>query len=181
MLAIAGVAGASAMILPGVSGGYLLLLLGQYVPILGVGFADEGRGLGAGLDAVMAEMGVVIPVGVGVVLGVVVVANALKWLLARFEKATLGALLGLLFGAVVGLWPFQEGVPPEVGDVVKGRLSPRRRSGGRAGGLARRVLHADARAGGGVGRAHPRGLRRDGRRSRGSAAGRRREGVKGEG
>ena len=34
MLFVAGLTGASAMILPGVSGGYLLLLLGQYVPIL---------------------------------------------------------------------------------------------------------------------------------------------------
>jgi len=34
MLFLAGLAGASAMILPGVSGGYLLLLMGQYVPIL---------------------------------------------------------------------------------------------------------------------------------------------------
>jgi hypothetical protein len=31
-------------------------------------------------------------------------------------------LLGLLLGAVVGLWPFQEGRPPEAGDVVKGRV-----------------------------------------------------------
>jgi putative membrane protein len=120
MLGIAGMAAASAMILPGVSGGYLLLLLGQYVPILASVSRLKDAVSGRDLDAVMAEMGVVIPVGVGVVVGVVVVANALKWLLARFEKATLGALLGLLFGAVVGLWPFQEGVPPAAGDVIKG-------------------------------------------------------------
>ena len=34
MMFVAGVAGASAMILPGVSGGYLLLVLGVYVPVL---------------------------------------------------------------------------------------------------------------------------------------------------
>ena len=47
--------------------------------------------------------------------------NLLKLLLRRFEKATLGVLLGLLLGAVVGLWPFQQGVQPAVGDRVKGR------------------------------------------------------------
>jgi len=57
-----------------------------------------------------------------VVAGVVGVSNALKWLLARFEKATLGVLLGLLLGAVVGLWPFQVGVEPAPGDVLKGRV-----------------------------------------------------------
>ena len=54
--------------------------------------------------------------------GVVGVSNVLKWLLGRFEKATLGVLLGLLAGAVVGLWPFQQGVEPQIGDVVKGRV-----------------------------------------------------------
>ena len=49
------------------------------------------------------------------------VSNLLQWLLKRYEKATLGVLLGLLVGAVVGLWPFQEAVPPEPGQVIKGR------------------------------------------------------------
>ncbi|MEQ9616584.1 MAG: DUF368 domain-containing protein [Phycisphaerales bacterium] len=121
MLALAGVAGASAMILPGVSGGYLLLLLGQYVPILASISRLKDALSARDFDAALAEMGVVVPVGIGVVVGVVVVANALRWLLNRYEKATLGALLGLLFGAVVGLWPFQEGVPPSVGDIIKGQ------------------------------------------------------------
>jgi len=67
-------------------------------------------------------MHVVVPLGLGIVAGVVGVSNLLQWLLHRYEKATLGALLGLLFGAVVGLWPFQQGHPPEVGDVIKGHV-----------------------------------------------------------
>ncbi len=61
------------------------------------------------------------PVGMGVVLGVVVVSNALRWLLRRFEKPTLGVLLGLLLGAVVGLYPFQEPVPPQPGFEIHGQ------------------------------------------------------------
>ncbi len=140
LLLLSGVAGAGAMILPGVSGGYLLLLLGQYVPILG---AIDGLKLGLvdGLAAVRAgelgvgelltapalapareALGVVIPVAIGVVVGVVGVSNLLGWLLQHYEKPTLGALLGLLLGAIVGLWPFQEGVPPQAGDRIKGRV-----------------------------------------------------------
>jgi putative membrane protein len=122
-LAIAGLAGASAMILPGLSGGYLLLLLGQYVPILdGIDkFKDalSARDLGAAMGP---AFDVVLPVGIGVVVGVVAVGNLLEWLLRRFRKVTLGILLGLLFGSVVGLWPFQEGVKPQVGDVVQGQV-----------------------------------------------------------
>jgi putative membrane protein len=125
LLLVSGLAGASAMILPGVSGGYLLLLLGQYENILGAIdqvkralLGDAGPDLALLLDA----MWVIVPVGIGVVLGVVGVSNAIKWLLDRHAQPTLGALLGLLFGAVVGLWPFQMPVEPALGDVIKGRV-----------------------------------------------------------
>jgi putative membrane protein len=116
------------MILPGVSGGYLLLLLGQYLPILGA--VDQlklvllGASAGEGLDLALLSQAlhVVIPVGIGVLLGIVGISNLLQWTLDRFPKPTLGLLLGLLLGAVAGLWPFQEGVAPEVGDVFKGTV-----------------------------------------------------------
>ena len=120
-LFVSGLAGASAMILPGVSGGYLLLLLGQYELILGaIDTLKQGLLGGPDVGVVLESMRVVVPVGVGVVVGVVGVSNLLRWLLDRFEKATLGVLLGLLFGAVVGLWPFSEPVPPQPGDVIAG-------------------------------------------------------------
>ncbi len=127
LLVISGLAGASAMILPGISGGYLLLLLGQYEPILGaIDNLKEGLIGAAGFDLprILASMEIVVPVGVGVVLGVVGVSNGLRWLLEHFAKPTLGALLGLLLGAVIGLYPFQQPVPPEVGFEVRGLVVP---------------------------------------------------------
>lgn len=122
MLFLAGVAGASAMILPGVSGGYLLLLLGQYLPILSAVDDFKTGLLGNPIDwgLVVSAVKVGFPVGLGVVLGVVGVSNLLRLLLDRYRKPTLGALLGLLLGAVVGLWPFQQTVAPAPGDVIKG-------------------------------------------------------------
>ncbi|MBX2801189.1 MAG: DUF368 domain-containing protein [Myxococcales bacterium] len=122
MFLLAGVAGASAMILPGVSGGYLLLVMGMYVPILaGVDAFKEGLS-SADIDLLWRPtLDVVIPVGIGVVGGVVAVSNLLRWLLRAYAKQTLGVLLGLLLGAVVGLWPFQQGVQPEIGAVWKGQ------------------------------------------------------------
>jgi putative membrane protein len=122
MLGVAGVAGASAMILPGVSGGYLLLVLGQYIPILtAIDTLKEGLRAGDPGTVLPVVVGVVLPVGIGVLIGVVGVSNLLRLLLRRYEKPTLGVLLGLLLGAVVGLWPFQQGVAPSVGDTFKGR------------------------------------------------------------
>lgn len=120
-LLLAGVLGASAMILPGLSGGYLLLVIGAYVPILdGINeFKQAGQN---GDVAGLMELGgsLILPVSAGVVVGVAVVSNALRWCLLRFRGATLGVLLGLLVGAVAGLYPFQQGVPPENGDHLKG-------------------------------------------------------------
>lgn len=122
MLGLAGTAGASAMILPGVSGAYLLLLLGQYEHVVDaikdfVSAASDGD-----IGAAMGHLGVLIPVGVGVVLGVVVIGNLLRFVLHHYEKATLGFLLGLLLAAPAGLYPFKEGTPPAVGDVFEGEV-----------------------------------------------------------
>ena len=112
------------MILPGVSGGYLLLILGQYLPILGaidqVKDALAAADLGSALEPATQ---VLLPVAIGVAVGIAVVSNALRVLLRRFEKATLGVLLGLLLGAVVGLWPFQRPIEPVYGEtVIRGEI-----------------------------------------------------------
>lgn len=127
LLAAAGLAGASAMILPGISGGYLLLLLGQYEPILGAVdqlklglLGNPVARVASDMSLVMPAVKVLAPVGIGVVGGVVLASNLLRWLLRRFEAPTLGVLLGLVVGAVVGLWPFQQGVRPDPGNVVDG-------------------------------------------------------------
>ena len=121
ILLLAGLAGASAMILPGLSGGYLLLLMGQYVPILSAvdqfKEALKARDLAAAMSPALETL---LPVGVGVIAGIVIVGNLLKWLLERFHTQTMGLLLGLLIGSVVGLYPFQQGVEPQPGDWIKG-------------------------------------------------------------
>ncbi len=122
---LAGIAGASAMVLPGVSGAYLLLILGQYVVILTtVSQAKDAVGAGDWTTAAHT-LHVIIPVGIGVLVGIIGVSNLLKLLLAKYERATLGLLLGLLLGAVIGLWPFQAGVAPEVGTIFRGETVER--------------------------------------------------------
>jgi putative membrane protein len=121
MSVAAGIAGASAMILPGISGSYLLLLMGQYLPILDA--VDTLKvGLGARDFAMIGQsMHVVIPVGIGVVVGVVGLSNLLKRLLEQRPQPTLGFLLGLLFGSVLGLWPFEQTVDVlPLGESLKG-------------------------------------------------------------
>ncbi len=108
MLLLAGVAAGSAMILPGLSGSYLMLVLGQYVVILGAIANAADAASARDWAAAAVTLKVIVPVGVGAIVGIVGVSNVVKLCLDRFPRATLGFLLGLLLGAVVGLWPFQE-------------------------------------------------------------------------
>ncbi len=122
LLFLSGLAGASAMILPGVSGGYLLLLLGQYETILGAVDALRAGLIEVDAGLLLDASALLLPVGLGVAAGIVGVSNLLRWLLDRYRQATLGALLGLLVGAVAGLWPFQQPVEPSPGSIVRGQV-----------------------------------------------------------
>jgi hypothetical protein len=44
----------------------------------------------------------------------------MRWAFAKHRGLIAGILLGVLVGAVGGLWPFREGVPPVPGDVIRG-------------------------------------------------------------
>jgi len=117
----AGLLGAAAMILPGISGGYLLLVTGTYLPIL-EGIDRFRAGLAARAPAELAGpfFEILLPVGLGVLLGVAIASRLVRRMLTRHPEPTLGLLLGLLLGAVIGLWPFQEAVPPAPGDRLRG-------------------------------------------------------------
>lgn len=120
MMFAAGLAGASATILPGMDGSYIMMLLGQYVPILSAidAFKDalSAGDVGAMVDAFLT----LLPVAIGVALGLGGVSLLLRHLLVKYPKFIFGVLLGIIVGALIGLWPFGRYVPPEVGDVIKG-------------------------------------------------------------
>ena len=121
MLLVAGLAAGAAMILPGLSGSYVLLVLGQYVLILTT--IDEARLAVSArdFDGLASAGATMLPVVVGVVLGIGLVGLLVRWLLVRAPSWTMGLLLGLLVGAVLGLLPFRVAVPPPVGSVVRGQ------------------------------------------------------------
>ena len=89
----AGACASAAMILPGVSGAYVLVLLKKYAYML----AALGR----------LDLAVLVPFGLGVAAGLVLLSRALGWLLGRFRRPTLFALAGLVAGSLWSLWPYR--------------------------------------------------------------------------
>ncbi|MCA9515329.1 MAG: DUF368 domain-containing protein [Myxococcales bacterium] len=97
---VAGVIAISAMVLPGISGAFLLLMLGMYHYIL------------FNLRLVLYERdgGAMVVVGVflaAVVIGILSFSRFLSWLLARYHDTTIAALIGIMIGSVRKLWPFE--------------------------------------------------------------------------
>ena len=99
MLALGGVLAAIAMIIPGISGAFLLLVAGMYRTVL---------------QAVSdLNMPLLIPVSVGAIIGLLIGAALVRFLLSKAPRETYGAVLGLVAGSVIVLFPkdkFGDGV-----------------------------------------------------------------------
>ena len=89
-----------AMILPGISGSFILLILGKYKYIMGtITGVTTGTAVGEGI----VILGVF---AVGAVCGILAFSRFLHWLLARYHKQTLLVLAGFIVGSLVKVWPW---------------------------------------------------------------------------
>lgn len=90
---VAGFMAICAMILPGISGSFILVLLGMYGPTLAA-----VKGLDLAYLAVLAA---------GAGCGLLCFSRLLHWLLHRFHQATMSLLTGFLFGSLLVVWPWK--------------------------------------------------------------------------
>jgi len=92
-LFFAGAIAICAMILPGISGSFILLLMGAYDTVL---------------EAVHThDFTVIFTVMAGMATGLLLFTRALKWLLSRYYQATLALLTGFIAGSLVKVWPWK--------------------------------------------------------------------------
>lgn len=104
----AGALAICAMILPGISGSFILLLLGAYSTILGAvsGCIDAVR---AGEWMALAEHGTILGVFIaGCALGITSFARALSWMFQNAYNATIALLSGFMLGSLNKVWPWKE-------------------------------------------------------------------------
>lgn len=96
-LVLSGALAICAMILPGISGSFILLLLGKYEFVLA---AVNDRNIVP-----------ILWVGLGAVIGIVTFAKLLNWLFKRWHDATVAVLIGFMIGSMRKVWPWKaEGV-----------------------------------------------------------------------
>lgn len=93
---IAGFVAIVAMILPGISGSYILVMLGKYEHILGMISNFDSSNLPS--LAVFA---------IGCLSGLLVFARILKWLLEKYHDVVVAALCGFMIGSLNKVWPWK--------------------------------------------------------------------------
>lgn len=90
-----------AMILPGISGSYILLIFRKYDYILtqlgAIGSAETGQAL---IN--------ILPFVIGAATGLILFSRVLSWLLNRYYSITLLILIGFLIGSLYVIWPYQD-------------------------------------------------------------------------
>lgn len=89
-----------AMILPGISGSFILLILGKYQFIMGC-ISDLTSGVDFGRNLLILSIFLI-----GAIIGILSFSKFLHWLLARWQKETMLVLAGFIIGSLVKVWPW---------------------------------------------------------------------------
>jgi len=102
----AGAIAICAMILPGISGSFILLLMGMYQPVIEAVHNFNGLVLGT--------------FAMGCAVGLLSFTHLLSWLLKHFHAATLAALTGFMLGSLNKVWPWKV----QLGEAVESNVWP---------------------------------------------------------
>ena len=105
-LMICGVVAVCSMILPGLSGSFVLILMGNYQLVA--------------IDAINnRDFSILFPVLIGAVLGLVGFSHLLSWVFKRFRDQTIAALTGFILGSLGVIWPWKNPIEQAFGDKIK--------------------------------------------------------------
>jgi len=94
-LFICGIVAMCSMILPGLSGSFVLILLGNYELIFIKAIND-------------VRINILIPVVLGAGFGLLAFSHLLSWIFKKFKNQTIGVLTGFILGSLTILWPWKE-------------------------------------------------------------------------
>ena len=99
---LAGSIALCAMILPGISGSFILVLLGLYPVFIGA--------------IANLQIDILAAFALGGIIGLMLFSRLLSWLLARFETLVIATMCGFLMGSLSIIWPWKSTLYQEVSD-----------------------------------------------------------------
>ena len=105
-LMICGAVATCSMILPGLSGSFVLVLMGNYQLIM--------------IDAVNdLNLGILIPVAIGGVVGLLAFSHLLSWIFKNYRDITIAVLTGFILGSMPIIWPWKNDIITYFGSEAK--------------------------------------------------------------
>ena len=104
LLFLVGVVAAATMIIPGVSGSFVLMLLGYYKPIV-----DTISSL-TKFNNIANNMFILLPFGIGVLIGIVAISKLLEYLFKKFETKTYFGVMGFVLASIITIFMGAEGL-----------------------------------------------------------------------
>ncbi|MCF6313001.1 MAG: DUF368 domain-containing protein [Verrucomicrobiales bacterium] len=110
-LVLCGVIAMASMIIPGVSGSFVLLLMGNYKLIM--------------IESITSlNLKVLIPVGIGAVIGMITLSHLLSWIFKRYHDAAIALMTGFVAGSLLTIWPWKQAITQtfQSGDKVKEKV-----------------------------------------------------------
>jgi len=105
-LILCGVVAICSMILPGLSGSFVLILMGNYQLVA--------------IDAINNfRLDILLPVGIGAIGGLIAFSHLLSWLFKKYKDQTIGALTGFIMGSLGIIWPWKNAIEQSFGEKTK--------------------------------------------------------------
>ncbi len=95
-LVLCGVVAVSSMILPGLSGSYVLILMGNYQLIMLQSVSDP-----------INNMSILLPVVIGAIIGFLGLSHGISYVLKKFYNPTISLLTGFVIGSLIIIWPWK--------------------------------------------------------------------------
>lgn len=96
-LFVVGIIAAATMVIPGISGSFVLMLLGYYEPIINT-IKDFTH-----LNNIASNLAILIPFGIGVLVGIVLIAKLIEYLLAKHEVPTYFMIIGFILASIISI------------------------------------------------------------------------------
>ena len=90
---LCGIVAICSMILPGLSGSFVLIIMGNYALIL--------RSIGE------ADMGILLPLALGCAAGLIAFSHLLSWIFKNYHDQTIALMTGFILGSLAIIWPWK--------------------------------------------------------------------------
>jgi len=91
---ICGIVAICSMILPGLSGSFILIIMGNYALVLGA--------------ISNFDLGLLVPLGLGCVFGLVAFSHIISWIFDRYYDQTIALMTGFILGSLAIIWPWKD-------------------------------------------------------------------------